>query len=67
MLGIRSIIIEFCHGVQTPLLKRRSEKQMAGGIFWRAKEHSWKFLRKRSRLVERDPIREVGTVPSDVI
>ena len=36
------------------------------GIFCCAKEHSWKLPKKWSRLVERDAIREVGTVPSDV-
>ena len=45
-LGIGSIIIEFYHGVQTPVLKRRSGKYIAGGIFCRAKEHSWKLLKK---------------------
>ena len=45
-LGIGSIIIELYQGVQTPLLKRRSEKYIAGGIFCRAKEPSWKLLKK---------------------
>ena len=33
MLGIGSIIIVCCDGIQTPLLNRRSEKQIAGVSF----------------------------------
>ena len=62
MLGTGNIIIEFYDRVQTPLLKRRSKKQIPGGIFCRVKGHSQKLLKKGSRLVEKDAIR----VPSDV-
>ena len=36
------------------------------GIFCHAKEQSLKLLKKWSRLVEENAIKEVGTVPSDV-